>query len=430
MRISPSSTDVAIVSFEGPDRYSSVGGLATRVADLAPALVARGHSVTHLFVGDPELPPRESRLRGKLRLVRWGQWISRYHPRDVYDGEWGKWRDFSRSVAPHLLDTVIAPAAAAGHCVVLLFEDWQTAEAAMLTAEGAYTRGLGHSCVPLWNANNTYGCGGVDFGRLQLTTQVTTVSRWMRSELQRFGVTDAIVVPNGIAERMLGPIAPDDVAPLQRAKGEAFLFLKVARFDPDKRWLNAVDAMATLKERGHRVRFLFRGSASPYRDVVLARVAERGLSLGRLQLGHEVTAHDLAAALSSAREDALFLDFFVPERLLRALYAAADGVLANSEREPFGLVGLEVMGAGGVAYVGVTGEDYAQPLTNCVVVRTNDPREIAEVAAYLRVRPEVMRRIRTEGRETARRFSWPRVIEDMQLVWEVAAERAYAPLGR
>jgi len=32
-----------------------------------------------------------------------------------------------------------------------------------------------------------------------------------------------------------------------------------------------------------------------------------------------------------------------------ALYAAADAVLANSGKEPFGLVGLEVMAAGGIA---------------------------------------------------------------------------------
>lgn len=102
-------------------------------------------------------------------------------------------------------------------------------------------------------------------------------------------------------------------------------------------------------------------------------------------------------------------------------------MLANSEREPFGLVGLEVMGAGGVAYIGVTGEDYAEPLGNCVVVRTDDPLEITQAALLLRERPELATRIRAEGPITARRYVWPRVIEDLELVWEFAAERSGLP---
>jgi len=46
--------------------------------------------------------------------------------------------------------------------------------------------------------------------------------------------------------------------------------------------------------------------------------------------------------------------------LARVLYSASDGVLANSSHEPFGLVGLEAMAAGGVSFVGETEEDYAQ----------------------------------------------------------------------
>lgn len=420
MRISPSTTRVAIVSFEGPDRYSTVGGLATRVTDLVPALVARGYDVTHVFVGDPALPADER--RDGARFVRWGQWISRLHPRDVYDGEWGKWRDFSDTVPPWLVANIVAPPGRS----VLLFEDWQTAQAAYRTAELAYIGGAGRRSVTLWNANNTYGCDGIDFARLQLTTRVTTVSRWMRTELQPFGVSDAIVVPNGIAERMLTPVSASDTSALRGALDAYVVFVKVARFDRDKRWLGAIDAVAELKRRGTQVRFLFRGSASPYRDEVLAHLYRRELSATTLRLDGQFTARAFAGRLASLTEDAAFLDFFVPERVLRALYGIADGVLANSEREPFGLVGLEVMGTGGVAYVGTTGEDYAQPLGNSVVVRTNDPREVADAAEYLRARPELEKRIRAEGRQTAKRYSWPRVIDDMELVWEYAAERAGA----
>ena len=74
-----------LVAFEGPDRYSFVGGLATRMNDLAAALVARGHHVRHVFVGDPALPHLEPR-GDALVLERWSQRISRYQPRYVYEG--------------------------------------------------------------------------------------------------------------------------------------------------------------------------------------------------------------------------------------------------------------------------------------------------------------------------------------------------------
>ena len=53
--------------------------------------------------------------------------------------------------------------------------------------------------------------------------------------------------------------------------------------------------------------------------------------------------------------------FGVNEGLARSFYVAADVVLANSVSEPFGLVGLEAMAAGGVVLTGGTGEDYAVP---------------------------------------------------------------------
>jgi len=57
--------------------------------------------------------------------------------------------------------------------------------------------------------------------------------------------------------------------------------------------------------------------------------------------------------------------------LSHVLYAAADGVLANSVSEPFGLVGFEAMAAKGVVYTGGTGEDYAAPARNAVVLENS-----------------------------------------------------------
>ena len=409
--------DVVLVAFEGPDRYSFVGGLATRMIDLAEALVDRGYAVHQLFVGDPKLPAREERAEGRLVLERWSQWISSYHPRDVYDGEDGKWRDFSRTVPPHLAD-LVAASASQGRRTVLLFEDWQTASAAIGTAAILNVRLPGAAAI-LWNANNTYGFGSIDFRALRRAASITTVSRFMRAEMSAVDV-DAAVLPNGIAERWLKPLPPAEARPLRDSFGDRPTFVKVARFDPDKRWLWAIDAIAHMRDTGARPRLLMRGSRSAYGDTVGARIRTRGLRVDRIALSAQSTTKDLAAAVAASEAEVLFLDYFIPERSLRAMYQAADGVLANSEKEPFGLVGLEVMASGGVAYVGRTGEDYAVPFGNAVVMQSEDPRELLATHATLRNRPEVVRAIRADGKATAKRFAWPRVLEGYEAVWETA----------
>ena len=409
---------VVLVAFEGPDRYSFVGGLATRMIDLSGALLDRGHRVHHLFVGDPSLPTREERYDGHLVLERWGQWISRYHPRDVYDGEEGKYNDFSRTVPPHLANEVIAAAAARGERSVVLFEDWQTAPSAIATGTLLAARG-DRSGALFWNANNTYGFGRVDFPLLRRAASITTISRYMRMELAKVDV-EAAILPNGIAERYLKPLLPSDVTALRQAFADRPTFVKVARFDVDKRWLWAIDAIAAMRDAGMRPRFIMRGSRNPYSDIVGERIRARDLSIDRLALRPTATSRDLAGAIATTNAEIVFLDFFIDEKALRSLYTAADGVLANSEKEPFGLVGLEVMAAGGIAYLGRTGEDYAVPFGNAIVVQSDDPRELLTSHLMLRERPELARAIRTDGRATAKRFAWPRVLEGYEYVWETA----------
>jgi len=287
--------DVVLVAFEGPDRYSFVGGLATRMNDLAAALVARGHRVRHLFVGDPTLPHVEEREDGALILERWSQWISSYHPKDVYDGEDGKYLDFSRTVPPHLA-TVATEAASRGRRTVFLFEDWQCAAAAIGTATLLASRGV--RAPVFWNANNTYGFGRVDFPILRRVASITTISRYMRMELLKVDVESAIL-PNGLADRWLRPLAPSDVTTLRRSFGDRPTFVKVARFDRDKRWLWAIDAVAEMQDAGLRPRFLMRGSRADYADVVGARIRARGLDIDRLVLPATATPKDLRSVVTS-----------------------------------------------------------------------------------------------------------------------------------
>ena len=74
---------------------------------------------------------------------------------------------------------------------------------------------------------------------------VTTVSRFMKQRLWSYGV-NPMVIPNGVPERLLSP-PPGDVAGVRRIFGDRSLLVKVARFDPDKRWIQAVQALAPAR---------------------------------------------------------------------------------------------------------------------------------------------------------------------------------------
>src|SRR6187397_3010783 len=113
------------LAFEGPDGYAKAGGIASRIGGLTQAIARAGHDAHLWFVGDPRLPPRETRER--VELHRWCQWISAHHPHGVYDGEEGKRRDFSRSLPPALADHRLLRSLQQGGRAVFLAEEWHTA---------------------------------------------------------------------------------------------------------------------------------------------------------------------------------------------------------------------------------------------------------------------------------------------------------------
>jgi glycosyltransferase involved in cell wall biosynthesis len=97
------------------------------------------------------------------------------------------------------------------------------------------------------------------------------------------------------------------------------------------------------------------------------------------------------------------------------LFRGAGAVLANSGHEPFGLVGLEAMAAGGVACTGYSGEDYAVPGRNALVLQTADPREFVGLFGKIKAEPARERALRREGVLTARRYAWPEIIDKVLL---------------
>lgn len=69
-RITPRNTVFVVLCFEGPDGYSTAGGLGVRVDNLAATLAHRGYTTHLFFIGDPGRPGEELRENGKLILHR------------------------------------------------------------------------------------------------------------------------------------------------------------------------------------------------------------------------------------------------------------------------------------------------------------------------------------------------------------------------
>jgi len=398
---------VVLLCFEGPDLYSQVGGLGVRVTELADAFADRGYAVDLIFIGDPKAAPVEE-CRPGLRLRRWSQWISAYHPRDVYDGEIGKINDFTASVPPFVVDQLIAPAAARGERVLVMAEEWQTAPATIALDRLLRERRLRHVATILWNANNTYGFRTIDWTALKAAATITTVSKYMKFELSSRGV-QPLVIHNGIPERLLAGPSRLHVEGWRRALGDRPALVKVGRFDPDKRWLQAIDAVERLvRSDDVDTRLIMRGGNQPHGAEVIRRAVSYGLEVSAVErVGSD---EELFEAVARAPGRIIDVRTFLSQELLYGLYAAGEAVLANSGKEPFGLVGLEVMAAGGLAVCGSTGEEYAEPFVNAIVVDTDDGRELAAALLAVLRDHELSERLRAAGRETAKRYTWPGVI--------------------
>ncbi len=397
-----------ILSFEGPDPYSRAGGIASRITGLSEAL-AKACIDTHLwFVGDPELQGHEQ--RGHLRLHRWCQWLSRYHRAGVYDGEDPKARDYAHSLPPFLLHDSFGAALSRGERLVVLAEEWHTVDAVLHLDALLRTIKRRELVTILWNANNTFGFERIDWARLKEAAVITTVSRYMK-QIMRHHAVDAVVIPNGLEAEAFSPPEPGHAAMLREMFSERDLLAKVARWDPDKRWLGAVDIVAELKRAGRKPLLVARGGIEAHGHEVLSRAVAAGLRVQERSVSRPGAAGLIEALAEVDDADIVNLRSPLDGGARKLLFAEADCVLANSGHEPFGLVGLEAMAARGLACTGCSGEDYAIPGRNALVLQTENPREF--VGHYTRVSaaPSIAGELRTAGRATAETYAWPEIID-------------------
>jgi glycosyltransferase involved in cell wall biosynthesis len=408
-RLTPETLDFVLLSFEGPDQYSMAGGLGVRMRELALELARQGFRTHLVFVGDPQLPGEET-LADNLTLHRWSQWLSAHYPAGVYHGEEAKLVDWNEQLPGFVVSHLVAPAAAGGRLTAVLAEEWHTAYSTCQISDRLWAEGLRDKAILLWNANNVMGFDRINWGRLGFCSQITTVSRYMKHVMWDHGV-NPLVIPNGIPADRIRTADPELVTQLRAALPGRELVFKIGRFSPDKRWNMAIDALAEEKRRGRGVAAVVRGGMEPHGIEVFANAVAQGLTITDLRLPKDLTK-SINAVANAPAADIYNVTTFMADDVISLLYSGADAVLANSGHEPFGLVGLEVMAAAGVAFVGSTGEDYAVPFLNSVVLDSDDPIEINIALDFLRTHPEVVRRLRSDAQETARSFTWENVIVD------------------
>jgi glycosyltransferase involved in cell wall biosynthesis len=375
---------------------------------LAETLAALGFE-THLwFVGDPDLPGHET--RGCLRLHRWAQWVSRHHPSGVYDGELRKQPEFAASLPPCLMREALLPYVRNGGRAVVLAEEWHTVDAVLHLHWLLERAGVRKRAAILWNANNTFGFERIEWDRLARAASITTVSRYMKYRMWDYGV-DPLVIPNGLPADAFDPPDRLGCAALRRRFRDRTVLAKMARWDPDKRWLGAVEIVAEMKREGWRPLLIARGGAEAHGEEVGAAIRARGLR----RIDREWTEPGANGLLNALRyidgADVVNLRSHVDPESRRMLFRGSGAVLANSAHEPFGLVGLETMAVGGVACTGCSGEEYAVPGQNALVLETGNPREFLGMFRRLRTYPHEALAVRRAGRSTAKRFAWPEIVQ-------------------
>ncbi len=413
--------EFVVLSFEGPDPYSMVGGLGVRVTEMTDTLARLGFSTHLVFVGGPNAPAVEISYEGRLTLHRWCRWLSKRFPHNVYDGEREKVRDMEASLPTVVVDQLVTRNAARGVTTVVLAEDWQTASTLAAIGEILEQRGLLEHCVLLWNANNTFGFEGIDWAGLTRHAHLLTVSRYMREKMRALEL-EPLVVQNGIPARFWAEV--DRTAGRRlREMAPGLLLTKVGRYHPDKRWRMAVAAVAETKRLGLNPLMIVRGGREQFGQVVRRKALELGLRWTKVCPASLATEEILAAIQGATDADIIELDFFVPETFLRTLYWASHAVLANSGHEPFGLVGLEVMACGGVPITGSTGEEYLLSFFNGIALGSDDPLEITVYLEELLKSSELERSLRQSGRITSKLFAWEIVLRDLLRKIEFLARR-------
>ncbi len=190
---SPQEEFFTLVSFEGPDGYSTCGGLAERVTRLAARLASHGFETHLFFLGAPGLPPNERIRASRLTLHRWAQWLSASHPGGVYDGEWAKVREMADSLPSFLCETLVRPALKAGFEPIIIAEEWQTAPTLIALGSELQRLGATGQARLFWRTGSVTGWDLIDWESLAGVAEIGATDAALAGALMARGIPASVL---------------------------------------------------------------------------------------------------------------------------------------------------------------------------------------------------------------------------------------------
>lgn len=217
-------------------------------------------------------------------------------------------------------------------------------------------------------------------------------SRWLRDEHARLGwrPRDTHIVPCGLPRRLLEEAAPGST----RKGADRLLF--AGRIDPSKGLHDAIVALAQLPDA---VTLSVAGPVTrpDYAERVRTQAVQLGVA-GRIRWLGELTRPEL-------------LDAFAAHDVL---------VYPSREAESFGLGILEAQAAGLVAVTCALGgpREYLVDDSNCLLHDPGDSAGLARAIRRLRDEPELVERLRAEGRGTAESMPVSAVVDQLESLVE------------
>src|SRR5262249_58222617 len=110
-----------------------------------------------------------------------------------------------------------------------------------------------------------------------------------------------LVIPNGLTADALLPPDREAVAALRSRLQHRTVLSKVARWDPDKRWLLAIQTVRLLEDQGWQPLLIARGGMEAHGTEVLAEAPIAGLRVVE-RAGPVLGVHDMQPELEGRAE--------------------------------------------------------------------------------------------------------------------------------
>ncbi|MEU7719724.1 glycosyltransferase [Streptomyces tibetensis] len=234
--------------------------------------------------------------------------------------------------------------------------------------------------------------------------RVVCTTEFAEREFVRIGARNVVRAPLGVDLVQRHPALRDPATRARYAREDETLLVMCSRLSVEKRPGAALDALQALRRRGRRAVLVVAGDG-PLRARLEQRARESGLPV-------------------------TFLGHVSDRRLLAALQASADTVLAPGPAETFGLAALEAM-ACGTPVVASASSALSEVIGSAGAVAADHGEAFADAVGLLLERPEADRR--EAARARAECFGWDTAVDAFLAAHDAAVPvrpaRPFAPRG-